>query len=229
MDEKWTRMEPLLGEQGLAELKKANILVFGVGGVGSYVIEALARCGIGHISLVDKDIVEESNINRQLVATVETIGMSKVKVMCERILSINPSCEVTTFSLFYLPETAKEIDFSKYDYVVDAVDTITAKIEIIQQAKVCNVPIISSMGTGNKLDATLFRVADIFETSICPLAKVMRRELKKRKIANVKVVYSLEEGIKSEIPSSVSFVPSVAGLLIAGEVIKDLTIKKQLT
>jgi tRNA A37 threonylcarbamoyladenosine dehydratase len=207
--------------------------VFGVGGVGGYVAEALARSGVGHIALVDKDEVSESNINRQIIATTKTIGRAKTQVMQERILEINPDAVVEVYNCFYLPDTADQFDFTKYDYVVDAVDNVTAKIELVMRAKEAGIPIIASMGAGNKLDATRFEVADIYKTSVCPLAKVMRHELKKRGVDNLKVVYSKEEPIKNDAPGedgrrstpgSVAFVPSVAGLIIAGEVIRDLSI-----
>lgn len=222
MTKSFDREKILIGEDGFQKLSKAHVAVFGIGGVGSYVVEALARSGVGAITLIDKDEVEESNINRQLIADTTTIGMPKVEVAKERIEKINPNCKVTALKMFYLPETASEIDFSKFDYVVDAVDTVTAKLAIIEQANKSNVPVISSMGTGNKLDATAFRVADLFETKGDGLAKVMRKECRERGIEKLKVVYSSEQGIKSETIGSVSFVPSVAGLIIAGEVIKDI-------
>jgi tRNA A37 threonylcarbamoyladenosine dehydratase len=203
-----------------------------VGGVGGYVAEALARSGVGHIALVDKDEVSESNINRQIIATTKTIGRAKTEVMQERIAEINPDAVVEVYNCFYLPDTADQFDFTKYDYVVDAVDNVTAKIELVLRAKEACTPIIASMGAGNKLDATRFEVADIYKTSVCPLAKVMRRELKKRGVDKLKVVYSKEEPIKNDAPGedgrrstpgSVAFVPSVAGLIIAGEVIRDLS------
>lgn len=214
------RSEMLLGESALAKLADSHVAVFGVGGVGGYVIEALVRGGIGHITIVDKDVVEESNINRQIIADTETIGKSKVDVMAERIHKINPDCEVTALNMFYLPETADEIDLKKFDYIVDAIDTVTAKLELISRAQADGVKIISSMGTGGKLDATAFKVGDIYETKGDGLAKVMRKECRKRNIAKLQVVYSEEE---SKAPgSSVSFVPPVAGLIMAGEVIKDI-------
>lgn len=223
MEEKFVRTGILLGEEGLDCLKKKHVVVFGVGGVGGYVVEALVRSGIGEITIVDKDEVAESNINRQIIATTKTIGRKKVEVMAERIGEINPACSVHKADCFYLPETAGEFDFTMYDYVVDAVDTVTAKIELVLRAKEADVPIISSMGAGNKLDPTKFEVADIYKTSVCPLARVMRRELKKRGVKRLKVVYSKEEpAARTETPGSIAFVPSVAGLTIAGEVIKDL-------
>ena len=215
-------------------LKNAKILLFGVGGVGGHIAEALARSGVGRIDLVDNDVVSSSNINRQIVALNSTLGHYKVDVMRERILDINPKCEVKVFKLFYLPKNSNTFDFSQYDYVIDAVDTVTAKLEIIEKAKHANVNIISSMGAGNKLDPTKFVVTDISKTKVCPLAKVMRHELKKRGITNLKVVYSTEEAIKIPVqegekatPGSVSFVPSVCGLIVASEVIKDLTTKEE--
>lgn len=231
MNELYKRTSMLIGEEKVNILKQKTVAVFGVGGVGGYVAEALARAGIGHIVLIDKDEVSDSNRNRQIIALTSTIGRPKVEVMKERILDINPGARVTAKQCFFLPETAEEFDFSEYDYVVDAVDTVTAKLLIIECCKQACVPVISSMGTGNKLDATAFRVADIYKTSVCPLARVMRRELKKRGIDSLKVVYSEEEPITTNqesehgkpVPGSVSFVPPVAGLIIAGEVIKDIT------
>ena len=227
----YERSELLLGTGSTMKLANATVAVFGIGGVGGYVVEALARAGVGHIVIVDKDNVTDSNINRQIIALSTNIGQSKVEVMKERILAINPSIQVDAIQEFFLPENAHKFDFSRYDYVVDAVDTVTAKIEIIQQAKSVNTPVISCMGAGNKLDGTKFRVADIYETSVCPLAKVLRRELKKRNIKDVKVVYSTEEAIsvspkedgKRPDTGSVSFVPGIPGLIMAGEVIKAIT------
>lgn len=223
MDERNARLLPLFGEEALAKLNNSHVAVFGVGGVGSYVVEALARGGIGEITLVDSDTVCESNINRQLVALSSTIGQSKVSVMSDRIADINPNLIIHRKEIFYLPETSGEFNFDEYDYVVDAVDTVTAKINIIENCFQKGIPVISSMGTGNKLDPSGFEVADIYETSVCPLAKVMRNELKKRGITSLKTVYSKEKPvIVSRTPASASFVPGVAGLIIAGEVIKDL-------
>lgn len=244
MSEQLSRTERLIGQENIEKLASARVAVFGIGGVGGFTVEALVRSGISHIELIDHDTVAESNLNRQIIATQDTIGRDKVDVMKERILSINPEAEVVTHKCFFLPENKDDFDFSKYTYVVDAVDTVTAKIAIIEEAKKTGVPVISSMGTGNKLDPTKFEVADISKTSVCPLAKVMRRELKKRGISHVKVVYSKEEAItpltedvtpqcseqdgedamgrKKIAPGSVSFVPSVAGLILAGEVIKDI-------
>lgn len=223
------RTKYLIGEDGLEKLKTAKVAVFGVGGVGSYVVEALARAGVGNLVLIDKDHVSISNINRQLVATHETIGKLKVDVAKERILSINPEAKVETFAEFFMPGNTSILDNS-ITYIVDAIDTVTAKIELVMQAEKLGIPIISSMGTGNKLDPCLFEVTDIYKTQVCPLAKVMRKELKQRGIKHLKVLYSKEEPRKSgvigengkAVPGSISFVPSVAGLIIAGEVIKDL-------
>ena len=211
-------------------LARARVAVFGVGGVGGYVCEALARSGVGALDLIDDDKVCLSNINRQIIATHRTVGKYKTEVMKERILDINPEAQVHAHQCFFLPDNADRFPFGEYDYVVDAVDTVTAKIELVLRAQAHHVPVISSMGAGNKLDASAFRVADVYETKVCPLAKVMRRELKKRNVDHLKVVYSEEEPIKPtrEIdgrraaPGSVAFVPSVAGLIIAGEVVKDL-------
>lgn len=236
MKEQFIRTAMLLGEEGVARLSRARVAVFGIGGVGGFTVEALARGGIGRFLLVDHDEVSVSNINRQIIATWDTVGQKKTQAMKARILSIHPEAEVETRESFFLPENAAEIDFSAFDYVVDAVDTVSAKLEIIQRAKAAGVPVISCMGAGNKLDATRFAVADIYQTQGCPLARVMRRELKKRGVEGCKVVYSTEEpkkplsgllsdreaGSRRETPGSVSFVPSVAGLIAAGEVIKDL-------
>lgn len=228
----FSRFELLIGEEKLQQLQNSHVLVFGVGGVGGYVVEALARSGIGHITIVDNDEVSLTNLNRQIIATRETIGKKKVEVMKERILSINPDCLVTGLEMFYLPENADTIDLTKYDYVVDAIDTITSKIELAMRCEKLNVPLISSMGTGNKLNPAMLEVSDIYKTSVCPLAKVMRKELKTRGVKHLKVVYSKELPIKPRqsneptnkrtVPGSSAFVPSSAGLLIASEVIKDL-------
>lgn len=233
------RTERLLGTEAMKLLQNSRVCIFGIGGVGGYVAEALARSGVGAIDIVDRDVVSESNINRQIIALNSTVGKPKTEVMKQRILDINPDCKVNDYCVFYLPENKKDFDFSSYDYVVDAVDTVTAKLTIIEEAKRCNTPVISSMGTGNKLNPKMFQIADISKTKVCPLAKVMRRELKKRNIEHVKVLYSEEEvkkinegeaceGQDRERPvvASVAFVPSVAGLMIAGEVIKDL-VKKE--
>ncbi len=200
----WERTAYLLGEEALETLSKKHVAIFGVGGVGGYVTEALGRCGIGRFTLVDNDTVSESNINRQIIATYDTIGRQKTEVMAERLRSVNPEVTVEVRNCFFLPETAKEFDFSAYDYVVDAVDTVTAKLELIACAKAAHVPVISSMGTGNKLDPSRFEIADISKTSVCPLAKVMRKELKQRGITGVKVLYSKEEPIKPSYPEVVS-------------------------
>ena len=231
MTEQFSRTELLLGSGAMDKLARARVAVFGVGGVGGYVCEALARSGVGALDLIDDDRVCLSNINRQIIATHSTVGRYKTDVMKERILDINPQAQVTVHQCFFLPDNADRFPFAEYDYVVDAVDTVTAKIEIVLCAQAYQVPVISSMGAGNKLDASAFRVADIYETKVCPLAKVMRRELKKRNVEHLKVVYSEEEPMKPTwridgraTPGSVAFVPSVAGLIIAGEVVKDLAI-----
>lgn len=220
----FSRLELLIGKENVEKLKNKHVIVFGAGGVGGYVIEALVRSGIGHISVVDNDKVSYSNLNRQIIALQNTIGKSKVEVIKERILSINPECQVHGIEMFYLPENADDILLENYDYVVDAIDTITSKIELAKRCEEKNVKLISSMGTGNKLNPAMLEVSDIYKTSVCPLAKVMRRELKKRRIKRLKVVYSKELPIKTNerTPGSSAFVPSSAGLLIASEVIKDL-------
>lgn len=244
----FSRTELLLGKEAMQRLEEARVAVFGIGGVGGYVCEALARSGVGALDLVDDDKVCLTNLNRQIIATRKTVGRYKTEVMKERILDINPKAKVEIHNCFFLPENADEFSFEEYDYIVDAVDTVTAKISLVMKAKECNVPIISSMGAGNKLDASQFKVADIYKTKVCPLAKVMRRELKKRGVKKLKVVYSEEQptrpkedmsigcrtncicppGAKHkcterrDIPGSVAFVPAVAGLIIAGEVVKDL-------
>lgn len=235
MQNEFSRTELLLGSKAMKKLMNARVAVFGVGGVGGAVVEALARSGVGAIDIVDNDSVSLTNINRQLIATHETVGMAKVDAAEARILSINPSCRVTKHKLFYLPETADRFDFSRFDYVVDAIDTVSGKLMLVEAADAAGVPIISAMGAGNKLDPTVFRVADINKTSVCPLARVMRRELKKRGIRKLKVVYSEEEPVEAKeeaveelpegkraIPGSIAFVPPVVGFIIAGEVIKDL-------
>ena len=245
----FSRTELLLGKEAMNKLENSRVAVFGIGGVGGYVCEALVRSGVGSFDLIDDDKVCLTNLNRQIIATRKTVGQYKTEVMRDRILEINPKADVRIHQCFYLPENASDFDFSEYDYVVDAVDTVTAKIELIMRAKESGTPIISSMGAGNKLDASAFRVADIYKTKVCPLAKVMRRELKKRGVKKLKVVYSEEQPIRPiedmaiscrshcicprgakhkcterrDIPGSVAFVPSVVGLIIAGEVIKDLT------
>lgn len=246
--DQFARTQLLLGVDAMNKLKNSRVAVFGIGGVGGYSVEALARSGVGAVDLIDDDKVCLTNINRQIIADVKTIGKYKVDVARDRILSINPRCKVTTYQCFYLPQNAKDFDFSQYDYVIDAVDTVTAKINLVMQANENEVPVISSMGAGNKLDPTAFVVSDIYKTDVCPLAKVMRRELKKRNIKKLKVVYSKEKPLipiedesiscrshcvcppgaerkctdRRTIPGSVAFVPSVVGLIIAGEVIKDL-------
>lgn len=229
------RSEILLGKDALEKLKDSSVAIFGVGGVGSYTVEALVRGGIGKLFLFDGDVVSQTNINRQLVATTKTVGMDKVAVAKEHCLEVNPDIQVHCEKIFFSSENANGIDFSQFDYVVDAIDTVSSKLLLIEKSKAANVPVISCMGAGNKLDPTRFEVTDIGKTSVCPLAKVMRYELKKRGISKVKVVYSKEEPIKhgltengKPLPGSVSFVPSVAGLIIAGEVIKDL-IKSETT
>lgn len=223
MKEQFSRTAQLLGNENVEKLFDKHVIVFGVGGVGGYVVEALVRSGVGNISIVDNDVVNESNINRQIIAFHSTIGMQKVEVLKNRILDINPKCQVFVHNQFFLPENSNDFDFSIYDYVVDAVDTVTAKIEIIKKSKESNVPVISSMGTGNKLNPVGFKVSDISKTKVCPLARVMRNELKKRGISKVKCVYSEENPvIQTKTPASVAFVPPVAGLLIASEVIEDL-------
>ena len=230
----FTRTRILLGSSATEKLSAAHVAVFGIGGVGSFTVEALARAGIGEITLVDKDRVCVSNINRQLIALHSTVDKPKVEVMKERILDINPQTKVHMHQCFYLPDTANEFDFSRYTYIIDAVDTVTAKLELAVQAKAAGIPLISCMGAGNKLDPTRFEVADIYQTSVCPLAKVMRRELRACGIEKLKVLYSKEPPIVTQmpeennsengkkVPGSISFVPSVAGLIIGGEVIKDI-------
>lgn len=237
--DRFSRTKLLLGQDNMLKLKNACVAVFGLGGVGGYVVEALARSGVGNLVLVDHDVISLSNINRQILATNETVGMKKTDAAVARVKSINPDVQVEGICKFYSGETAGEFDFSRYDYVVDAIDTVTGKLTLIMAANRENVPIISSMGTGNKLDATAFRVADIYETSVCPLARIMRKECRKRGIEKLKVVYSEEEPIAPEIPEtdpiwaelpqgrnalpgSCAFVPSVAGFILAGEVIKDI-------
>lgn len=236
MKEMFSRTAMLLGKESLEKLAKARVAVFGVGGVGGYVVEALVRAGVGAIDIVDNDTVCESNLNRQIIATRSALGQYKVDVMEARIKDINPSCQVEKYKCFYLPETAGEFDFTRYSYIVDAIDTVTGKIQLVLQAKEAGVPIISSMGTGNKLNPMELEIADIYKTSVCPLAKVMRRELKQRGVKSLKVLFSKEEPRKPCLqpgmdtgdsprratPGSVSFVPSVAGLIIASEVVKDL-------
>ena len=224
MENQYTRSIAVLGEEAMTKLKNCRVAVFGVGGVGSYTVEALARAGVGAIDLIDNDTFNVTNINRQLYATHKTIGQYKVEVARERILDINPECKVTAHKMFYLPENADGLDLSQYDYIVDAIDTVAAKVELIVRADKVGTKIISSMGTGNKLHPDLFEITDIYKTSVCPLAKVMRTRLKKEGIKKLKVVYSKEEPITNpdNIIGSVPFVPSVAGLIIAGEVVKEI-------
>ncbi len=247
----FSRTELLVGKDGMEKLSNSHVAVFGIGGVGGYVVEALVRSGVSKFDIIDDDMVCLTNINRQIIATRDTVGKYKVDVMKERILSINPNAEVNTFKCFYMPENADDFDLSKYDYIVDAIDTVTAKLELIVRAKQLNVPIISSMGAGNKLNPAEFEVADIYSTSVCPLARVMRYELRKRGIKSLKVVYSKEKPIRPiedmsiscrthcicpkgtvhkcterrDIPGSVAFVPSVVGLIIASEIFKDIALK----
>lgn len=229
--EQFSRSELLLGKENMEKLKRSRVAVFGIGGVGGFAAEALARTGVGALELFDMDTVSITNINRQIIAALDTVGKYKTDVMKERIALINPEADVVSHRCFFLPDNSAEFDFSKYDYVVDAVDTVTAKIEIVMKCRENGVPIISSMGAGNKLDPTRFEVEDIYKTSVCPLARVMRTELRKRGVERLKVVYSKEppvvplpskETAKKSVPGSLAFVPSVAGLIIAGEVIKDL-------
>ncbi len=220
----FSRTERLIGKENLEKLKNKNIIIFGLGGVGSYVAEALARCGIGKMTVVDKDTVDITNINRQLYALHSTIGKNKADVAKERILDINPNCKVTPIVKMYLPENADEFNLSQYDYIIDAIDNVTAKIDLAVKSQELNVPIIASMGMGNKLDPTAFKITDIYKTDTCPLCRVMRHELKTRGIKKLKVLYSTEipKNDGERTPASISFVPSTAGLIIAGEVVKDL-------
>ena len=235
MDPQFSRTQILLGDEAMEKLQRARVAVFGIGGVGGYTAEALVRSGIGSIDLIDPDDVSVTNINRQLFATHSNVGKPKVEVARERLLDINPNAQITLHPVFYTPETADQFDFSQYDYIVDAIDTVTGKLCLAERAFAAGVPIISCMGAGNKLNGTAFQVADISKTTICPLARVMRKELKKRGINHMKVVYTTEEAIKPvgaeeeaaaigkrQIPGSVSYIPGIAGLLLAGEVIQDL-------
>ncbi len=231
MSDIFARCEMLLGKSGMEKLKNAHVAVFGVGGVGGYAIEALVRSGVGKIDIFDNDTVSTTNLNRQIIALQNTVGEYKVDVMKKRAQNINPQIEINAYNCFYMSDNADEYDLSKYSYIIDAIDTVSAKLELITRANMVSVPIISCMGAGNKLDATRFEVTDIYKTSVCPLARTMRRELKNRGIKKLKVVYSKEEPIKTgvikegtqkAIPGSVAFVPSVAGMICAGEVIKDL-------
>lgn len=235
MDEAFARTALLLGQEGMERLAQARVAVFGVGGVGGHVVEALARSGVGALDLIDSDQVCLSNLNRQIIATRATIGQYKVDAARDRIADISPSTQVRVYKTFYTPETAGQFDFTQYDYVVDAIDTVTGKLALVLQAQEAGVPIISSMGAGNKLDPTAFRVADIYQTSVCPLARVMRTELRRRGVKHLKVVYSTEPPLtplpapaeeqtsRRQTPGSTAFVPAVAGLIIAGEVVRDLT------
>ncbi len=239
MSEQFFRTQMLLGSEALSRLQKARVAIFGIGGVGGYTLEALARSGIGQLDLIDNDTVSLSNLNRQILATHSTIGLPKVEAGRRRVLDINPDCILRTWETFYTPETAGQFDFTQYDYIVDAIDTVTGKLALVQQAKEAGTPIICCMGTGNKLDASAFEVSDISKTTMCPLARIMRKELGKRGIKHLKVVYSKEEAMtprgweeeaaalgKRQIPGSVSFVPGAAGLILAGEVIKDLALER---
>ena len=238
MREEILRTAMLLGSEATQKLQKARVAVFGIGGVGGYTVEALARAGIGQLDLIDSDTVSLSNINRQILATHSTVGMQKVEAGKARVLDINPQAIVRTWPVFYTPETADQFDFTRYDYIVDAIDTVTGKLALVERAVLAGTPIICCMGTGNKLDAAAFEVSDISKTSMCPLARIMRKELGKRGIKHLKVVYSKEEALtptgweeeaaalgKRQIPGSVSFVPGAAGLILAGEVIKDIALK----
>ena len=234
MDDQFSRTRLLLGDDGIEKLKNARVAVFGVGGVGGYAVEALARAGVGALDLIDNDTVACSNLNRQIIATHDTIGKLKVDVAADRVHAINPDCTVRVYRTFYLPENKDQFDFSQYDYVVDAIDTVSGKISLVLQAKEAGVPIISAMGAGNKLDPSRFEVTDLYNTSVCPLARVMRTECRKRGIKHLKVVYSKEPPVtplvsaedmapgKRSVPGSVSFVPAAAGLILAGEVVRDL-------
>lgn len=237
MSERFSRTELIFGRDAMKRLSEARVAVFGIGGVGGYAVEALARSGIGELDLIDNDTVSVSNINRQIIALESTVGMYKTDAAKARIAEINPDCKVNTFRTFFMPDTSSQFDFSVYDYVIDAIDTVTGKIEIIMKSQEAGVPVISSMGAGNKTDPTSFVVADIYSTSVCPLARVMRQQLKKRGVKKLKVVYSTEQAVtpaidsvvkeeipagRRSIPGSNAFVPSVAGLIIAGEVVKDI-------
>ena len=239
MHEQFLRTRMLLGTEALERLQKARVAVFGIGGVGGYTVEALARSGVGQLDLIDSDTVSVSNINRQILATHSTVGLPKVEAAKRRVLDINPDCLVRTHQVFYTPETADRFDFAQYDYIVDAIDTVTGKLQLVERAAAAGTPILCCMGTGNKLDASAFEVSDISKTSMCPLARIMRKELGKRGIKHLKVVYSKEEALtptgweeeaaalgKRQIPGSVAFVPGAAGLILAGEVIRDIALGK---
>ena len=234
--EEWERSRLILGDEAMEKLSHSRVAVFGLGGVGGYVVEALARCGVGALDLIDNDRISVSNLNRQILATNATVGMLKTDAAEARIKAINPACRVTKHTCFYLPGTASQFDFTQYDYIVDAIDTVTGKLALVEEARRSGVPIISSMGTGNKLDPGALRVADISETAVCPLARIMRKELKKRGIEHLKVVYSREKPLepteriapapdagRRDVPGSVAFVPAVAGMLLAGEVVRHLS------
>ena len=234
----YSRTGLLLGAKAMEKLHNAHVAVFGLGGVGGYTVEALARSGVGSLTLIDHDTISTTNINRQILATTNTVGCSKARTAAERVAAIDPRIRVTALQTFYGPDTAKDFDFAQYDYVVDAIDTVTGKLALVTAAQAAGTPIISCMGTGNKLDASAFQVADISKTSMCPLARIMRKELGKRGIKHLKVVYSQEEALtptgweeeaaalgKRQIPGSVAFVPGAAGLILAGEVIKDIAAK----
>ncbi len=243
MEDRLIRTRLLLGDEAMERLARARVAVFGIGGVGSYTVEALARSGVGALDLIDNDTVSLSNLNRQLIATLDTVGQPKVEVAARRISRLNPDCRVRTYQSFFLPENASDFDFTRYDYVVDAIDTVAGKLQLVLCARAAGVPILSAMGTGNKLDPTALEIADIYETSGCPLARVMRRELRKRGIPGLKVVYSREEPLPTDpelsrrcleesraggstrrsIPGSTAFVPAAAGLMIAAQVVRDLT------
>ena len=238
MNEQFLRTAMLLGTEAVERLQKARVAVFGIGGVGGYTVEALARSGIGQLDVIDNDTVSISNINRQILATHSTVGMPKVEAARQRILDINPNCVVRTHQVFYTPETAPQFDFAEYDYIVDCIDTVTGKLALVERAMEAGTPVICCMGTGNKLDASAFQVADISRTTMCPLARIMRKELGKRGIKHLKVVFSQEEALtptgweeeaaalgKRQIPGSVAFVPGAAGLILAGEVVKDIAMK----
>ncbi len=240
MNEQFFRSQMLLGQAAMERLYRARVAVFGLGGVGGYAVEALARAGIGALDLVDSDTISLSNLNRQILAVHSTLGLPKVEAAKARVLDINPACRVQTHLLFFTPETAGQFDFAGFDYIVDAIDTVTGKLALVQRAWEAGTPIISCMGTGNKLDAAAFQVADISKTAMCPLARVMRKELGKRGIRHLKVVYSQEEAMtpqgweeeaaalgKRQIPGSMSYVPGAAGLILAGEVIKDLALTEK--
>ena len=235
MDERFSRTQRLIGDDAMLRLKNARVAVFGVGGVGSYIAEGLARSGVGHIDLIDSDEVDITNLDRQLEALSDTVGSPKAEAMKQRILQISPECEVTVHDCFFMPDNSDSFDFSAYDYIADAVDTVTAKIELVMKAQREGTPVISSMGTGNKLSPAMLEVSDIYKTSVCPLARVMRQELKKRGVKKLKVVYSKEEPIKARgadgdthgrnIPASAVFVPGAAGLIIASEIVKDIAFR----